>query len=475
MASFNYGLASVIAVLKQSGYFVKLVVVEDDIRPKDIIREIIKFNADIIGFSCMSNYWQYVKNLSEMIKLTPQLKDKLIFVGGTHSIVCPQSIQESEHIDAFCIGEGEYAALEAVEKISQGRDFYDTPGFHFRTKQNEIIKNEARMMIGRLDDLPFPDRDVFPEKVFINYANFTFSRGCPYSCSYCCNSVFNTIFRDKGNRIRCRSVSKALEEIEIFLKKYESDMLSFDDDCFNKNRQWFREFCLKYKARVSIPYACNTRPEFFDRETAQMLKESGCKKISIGVESGDENLRRTVLNRDMKDEQIIMAFEYAREAGLETMSFNMIGFPGETKESIRKTIELNKRIKPTYVQVSTFYPYAGTPLGELCKEKNYLDDERGLFTYFGKGSSILNLPNLSKKDIKDLFFRFELEIYNSHNFGRAYIAKKIRYAVSWIYKYFPRPIKNILRIIKSNFYETSCSLLRIEPQLSSGQRKKVTI
>ena len=82
MASFNYGLASVIAVLKQSGYFVKLVVVEDDIRPKDIIREIIKFNADIIGFSCMSNYWQYVKNLSEMIKLTPQLKDKLIFVGG---------------------------------------------------------------------------------------------------------------------------------------------------------------------------------------------------------------------------------------------------------------------------------------------------------------------------------------------------------------------------------------------------------
>ena len=152
--------------------------------------------------------------------------------------------------------------LRSCGKDIARKRFYDTPGFHFRTKQNEIIKNEARMMIGRLDDLPFPDRDVFPEKVFINYANFTFSRGCPYSCSYCCNSVFNTIFRDKGNRIRCRSVSKALEEIEIFLKKYESDMLSFDDDCFNKNRQWFREFCLKYKARVSIPYACNTRPEF---------------------------------------------------------------------------------------------------------------------------------------------------------------------------------------------------------------------
>ena len=225
-------------------------------------------------------------------------------------------------------------------------------------------------------------------------------------------------------------------------------MLSFDDDCFNKNPKWFRSFCLEYKEKIGIPYTCNTRPELFDRESAKLLKESGCKKINIGIESGDEDLRKKVLNRNIKDEDIIRAFDYAKESSLETMSFNMIGFPGETKDSIRKTIEFNKRVKPTYVQVSVFYPYTGTPLGELCKEKGYIEDKSSLFTYFGEGSSILKLPNLSKKDIKDLFFRFDLEIYNSNNFITSYTVKKLHYLCLSIYEHLPPFVKNILRSIK---------------------------
>lgn len=446
MVTFNYGMASVIAMLRYAGNAVKLIMVNDYVRDRDIVNEIKKFRADIIGFTCMSNYWQYVKGLSRKIKKQPALKNIPIFLGGPHAIVCPSSIQESEDMTGFCIGEGEYAFLEIVGKISKGEDFSNTTNFYFNSKRG-VIKNEMRMLIENLDELPFPNRDVFPKTAFENYANFTFSRGCPFSCSYCGNSAFHKIFKDKGKMIRYRSVAKAIQEIEIFVSNNKSNMLSFDDDCFNKNQKWFKEFCSIYKERIGIPYTCNTRPELLDRETAKLLKESGCRKVNIGIESGDENLRRTVLNRNMKDEDIVRAFNYAKEFSLETMSFNMIGIPGETKETIRKTIEFNKRIKPTYAQVSVFYPYAGTPLGELCKEKGYIENENSIFNFF-KGSSILKLPTLSKKDIKKLFFRFDLEVNNNDNFTRAYITKKIRYAILFIYSSLPFFLKNILKSVK---------------------------
>lgn len=452
VTSFNYGLASVVATLKKAGHTVKLGIVDDHVKPKNIISKILDFNTDIIGFSCKSNHWEYVKDLSRKIKSHPLLKNTWIFIGGTHPIVCPSSISESKDIDGFCIGEGEYAFLDVVNNITEGSDYRDTTNFYFNDKEKGVIKNRIRTLIGDLDELPFPDRSAFPEKVFTDYANFTFSRGCPYSCTYCCNSAFHNIFRDKGDKIRHRSVSKAIEEIRMFTERYKPNMLSFDDDCFNKNRKWFNEFCLEYRKKIGIPYACNTRPELLNAESARLLKESGCRKVNIGIESGDEILRRRVLNRNIKDEQIIRAFTYAKENGLETMSFNMIGFPGETRDSIKKTIDLNKKIKPTYVQVSIFYPYAGTPLGKLCKEKGYIEDGRRLYSYIGEGDSILKLPGLPKKEIKNLFFRFDLEVYNDNNFMGSYIAKKLKCTTLSVYKNLPDFLKNFFRYIKSRIF-----------------------
>jgi radical SAM superfamily enzyme YgiQ (UPF0313 family) len=242
----------------------------------------------------------------------------------------------------------------------------------------------------------------------LNYPTFIFSRGCPYNCSYCCNNALQRIYKDKGKQIRFRSVDKAIEEIRTFLRAYKVNHIGFDDDSFTKKRGWLREFCDKYAASKEFPpFACNTRPELFDEETASLLEKAGCYRVNIGIESGSEDLRKRVLNRNMTDKDIIRSFELAKKHRFLTHSFNIIGFPKETKRDFDKTIELNRKVQPDYLQLSMFYPYPGTPLGDMARENGYVSD-KDIYSYFQ--DTIMELPGFSRRQIlwTSIFFRFNV-------------------------------------------------------------------
>lgn len=412
--TFSSGVGTLIAILKKTNHDVNLLILENTKFAKKLKQTIDDINPELILISCFSNSWEQVKLLASIIKTHYNLP---IFVGGPHPTFNPESLVETEHIDAFCIGEGEGPVLEITDKVSKKEDFSSISNLWVRKSNGEIIKNTIAPLVGDLDQVPIPDRSLFPKQVLLNYPNFLFSRGCPFSCSYCCNKYLRNLYRDKGNYIRMRSVDNALAEIKAVVREYGFKRLLFDDDSFNKNPKWFKEFSVRYKKEVGLPFICNTRSELLSGSVASMLKEAGCEQINIGVENGDEKLRKEVLKRPMSDQDICRAFSIAKKNKLRTFSFNMIGIPGETKESFRKTIDINRKLLPDQVQLTIYYPYNNTELGNLCDEKGLLINGKSHYDYLS--DSILNLPDFSKKEILKSKFYFEYNVFKGINNKRA--------------------------------------------------------
>lgn len=200
------------------------------------------------------------------------------------------------------------------------------------------------------------------------------------------------------------SLYKFLFRLQDFKKYIEKGKL-LDHGC---GYGYFIFFAKKYSNEVNLPFSCNIRPEMVTEGLCKDLKRAGCTTLSIGIESGNEKLRREILRRYNSNDSIIKAFRTAEKAGLATYSFNMVGLPYETDSDVQKTIKLNQEIKPDFLQASVFQPYPGTELRRLCEEKGWLTEKDIPISH--KTDSILNYPQRTAKGIKKQkqFFRYNL-------------------------------------------------------------------
>lgn len=413
LKTYTHSVSALSAILKEAGHITKLYQ-PDKIDKSTTITEVRTYKPDVICFSSTTNQWEPTKIISGFIK---EEFETPLFAGGIHTTLFPDSIHESTYIDGICRGEGEHALLELVEKIENGEDFLNVPNFWFRNG-DKIIKNDVRPLIKDLDILPYPDREIFQGSDIYNYPGFVFSRGCPFNCSYCCNQKLRELYKNNGRFTRYRSAKKAVEEIEQTVDRYKLRYVLIDDDTFTKNKKWLSEFCLLYKKKIDLPFYCNARVETIDKDTCKLLKESGCGQLLMGVESGDIHIRRNILNRHMSDEQIIEAFKNARESGLKTYSFNMVGIPEENPQKFEKTIELNQKIKPDEMQITIFYPYPGTALGDICSERGYVKKK---FHYNYTTDTILDLPDFPPEEIVKSATLFKFNVYKKYSYRKAII------------------------------------------------------
>jgi radical SAM superfamily enzyme YgiQ (UPF0313 family) len=227
-------------------------------------------------------------------------------------------------------------------------------------KDGRLVQNKLKPLIKDLDVLPFPDRTVYPYNEIMNklqYAQFLFTRGCPYHCSYCSNKKLGERYGMGQNNPRSRSPELCISEIEDVLRTRRFYQIGIIDDVFGINRVWLREFLKKYKERIRVKFSCLLRVEYANDELMAELKDGGCFKIFFGVESGNENIRKSVLNRKMTNEQIVRAFDLCRKHKLDSFAVNMIGLPGETDEMVWDTIRFNRKLRSTTNAVNIFYPY----------------------------------------------------------------------------------------------------------------------
>lgn len=415
-AKWHQGIASIATYLQVHGYDVSLLEVAKMDIPW-IISSIEQFSPDVIAVTSNSHQFMNVqKALAVIRKKFPRVK---IVLGGVHVTINPGIVTGLNNVDAVCRGEGEQPLLDYVRALKKGINPEKIDNFTMLGQSaKQVIP--CTYYVNDLDHLPIANRELFksyreadrtvPIKTRVR---FLFCRGCPFDCSYCCNKILKHQFPDKSSYVRWPSVDKAIEEISQVSERYNFNDFVIDDDIFTLKKKWVMEFCDKYPETLkrNKKFEVNVRIGTIDEDIMKGLKAAGCNLIKIGLESGDEDLRRNVLNRKITDEMIMETISLARKVKIPFHTFNMVGIPGETRRSFFKTVRINRKIKPERVQITVFYPYRNTDLGEYCYEKKMVQGSSD--SYFV--NSVLKHDRLSKTEIELYAKIFKILIYLGYN------------------------------------------------------------
>jgi len=450
--NFNVGIASMTGILNKYGHEADIFVVFTTQDILKLIQLIKNYEPDIIGFSFTESTFPGVKKISKKIK--SKFPNLYIIGGGVYCIFAPQEIISCKSLDAICIGEGEYALLDLLKNFHNKNLLLKTKDFWFR-HYKKIIKNPKSPPIN-INLLPEPNRKIFNTKKLDIYQGslfflpnkkggcFSMSRGCIFSCSYCASPTLASLSGGFSKYFRLLDPKQGIQQIQKAIKSYHYEYIIFLDDTFTLNKDWFNTFSKLYKKHIKLPYHCQLRIGTFTKETALQLKKSGCDSVSFGLESGDPELRTTILNKDISDEQIKNGVLLLKNAGLKVASYNMIGIPGETPEKLLKTIKLNAEINIDKLYYFIFHPYKGTKIYDMCLKKNILTKQTSSF--IDREDTLLKMKEFNETDIryfKDKFLiLYNLRKIKSKNYIYIHISKLL-----FIYHALP-PSSTYSKIIK---------------------------
>lgn len=416
----NIGLAYLSACLKQAGHQTGLIHLIKEIPVGELIKKIRTINPNLICYTSYTNQFHYIKEVASIVKKEFNIP---IICGGVHATVHPEDVLGVDGIDMICIGEGEKAIVELVEKLERKQDFSRIKSLWVK-KDGKIIKNEINDLNQDLDSLPFPDRELFDFKNLsgtkLGTLNVLATRGCPFQCSYCINHQLQNIYKGKGRYVRFRSVSKIVKEVKEVKERYpEIKYLEFLDDCFCLDKSWVKDFVKEYKKeQVDLPIVVNTRVDMLNEDVLKELKDVGAKELALGVEVGNEKLRTKVLNKHISNSQIIKVLKLCKDYGFIVRCYIMLGVPFETMENILETVKLCAEMQPNYLHIAVFQPYPNTVLYNTCLKHGFLDRSISFKEYLFFNTPVINQDSITKREVifAFKFFRVFVRLYERvHN------------------------------------------------------------
>jgi len=429
-----HGLMSIAAFLESRGITTDFIDCYAQPLPLDrLIEEIVRRAPDVVGFSCTTS------SFLDGYRIAERLKDSLsaarLVFGGAHA--CSVGVGLLDHfpaIDYLVIGEGENSFYELI--ASGFRDVAQVPGIGYR--ENGIGRLSAvREHIADLDTLPFPAYHRlpgFPQRYNLPLFSYPHtpntsiisSRGCPYQCSYCDRSVFSRGFR-------FNSPEYIFEHLKFLHKDFGIRHVFFYDDLFTFDRNRVERLCgLIGQKRLPVTYNCIARLEHVDSELVTLLKRSGCWQVNFGIESGDPEVlkkHRKFYGLDEVGRKLMMV----KQAGMRVKGLFMIGLPGETAETIRRTTDYALSLPLDEINVTKFTPFPGAPVFKTLHE-------HGEFTEDWPAMNCMNfvfIPHgMTKDELEELYGEFIRRFYH-------------RPRISWGYTKMiwksPHSIKTILR------------------------------
>jgi hopanoid biosynthesis associated radical SAM protein HpnJ len=360
------------------------------------------------------------------IRLARMMKDvrpeiKIAFVGPHVSVLPEESLNASPAIDFVARKEFDYSVAE----FAWGKEMEEIAGISFR-KNGRVVHNPDRPQIEDLDELPSVveifKRDLDFKKYTIPYllypyVSFHTTRGCPALCTFCLWPQTMS-----GHRWRTRGSEKVVAEVRRARELFpEAREIFFDDDTFTWNKSRVLDLCSKLKP-LKITWSCNSRVNV-DYETLKAMKDAGCRVLDVGFESGDQ----TILENIKKGATVERALGFMKDCkrlGITVHGDFQIGHPGETRETIERTIRFAMQLDPKTIQVSVSHPFPGTRFFDYLVEQGYLTTTE-MTDEQGHQLPNLQYPNLSRKEILEAVEDF----YSRYYFRPRIIFRIIRGAI----------------------------------------------
>jgi len=413
------GLGYIAAILLQEGHKVEVWDINAYRWSKEEMEEKIKNSSyDAVGIGGIITVYKYTKWLVNLLK--KYHPEKKLIIGGSLGSSIPKIMLEKNPVDIVCIGEGEETAKELFNVLENEGNLHSVKGIWFKNDNTTIHMNEPREPIKNLDTLPLPAWDLFPMDTYLKNpvgapnrnkwidgsstngvflsTNLFASRGCPYQCIYCYHDFM-------GQSYRRRSPENIINEIGILYQRYKVKYFHFIDDEFVMRKSFVYKFCslikeLMKEINEKITWGCSGRANLMSEDLISVMADSGCTLIGYGIESGSQKMLDLIKKR-FTVEQAKNAVKWTKKhLGWADCSF-MIGYPGETKETIRETIDFCKELNLTPEVIFFITPYPGTELYQMAVAEGKIEDEEEYLLNLGEqGEKVrVNFTDFSDEEL----------------------------------------------------------------------------
>ncbi len=359
----------------------------------------------LVLFTSTPGYWVDVRMAEMMRDANPKLK--ICFVGPPVTVEPEKCLRDSTAIDFIVRKEFDYQ----VVAFANGRPLAEIPGVSYR-RNGHVVHNPDAPPIENLDALPWVTKVYKRDLDFRRYnvpfllnpfIAFYSSRGCPAMCTFCLWPQTHS-----GHRWRLRSAGDVAAEVRWALENFDGlKEIFFDDDTFNYQKRRTLEICAKLKP-LNFTWSCTSRVTT-DYETLRAMRDAGCRLLIVGYESGDPQILKNI----KKGATIDMARRFTadcKKVGLKIHGDFIVGLPGETRETIRRTIDFAKRLDPETIQVSVAHPYPGTEFYDYVRQNGLItidsmtDDQ-------GHQLPNISYPGLDRGELMEWVERFYDEFY----------------------------------------------------------------
>jgi len=419
------GLAYIAAVLERRGLEVEIFdsLIEDTERVEDvgpgIIRigasfsaikdKIEKFAPDMVGVSNL--FSRQAVNAHEIYRIVKSVNPGIVVVaGGAHPTVMAETVMKDENVDFVVMGEGEDAIAGLVDHIEGRKESTLLDGIVFR-KNGETRVVPKKSFIEDLDSIPFPARHLLKmeryfglkqshgERQSMRFSPIVTSRGCPMGCTFC------TAHHVWGRLFRARSPENVIKEMEELKSKYGVEELLIEDDNLTLDTKRAEKiFDLMIERKLGLKWDTPNGVAAFTltNDLVKKMKDAGCYKMNIAVESGNKDILKNVIKKPLDLEKVRSLVDYARSIGLRVGIFLIIGMPGETLKNMWESYRFADKIGAHDAFVSIATPYPGSELYKLCMDKGYIKEGFSLNNLYITSASI-STDAWSGEDVRNLF------------------------------------------------------------------------